>query len=833
MQNEPNKLVRAIVPLVLFLVLGGGIAAAFLMGGKKTPPPVETPKQGVDAQASAAAVGAGEAKPSPAAQTPAATPAPTSTETAAAKAPEVAPTTEDTSKSTEAASAAPAATTPAAPAAPANGGQGPVLTGLHAVEYPRGELYPLGDSTPKAADVAGQKAADRGEVKPGETAPAIAPSGNYAMELRFSPTGAGIEKLTLANHFEHSDRKTHEVLQKFEQSRASTDPNVGIVPFAADAVEINGQRIVLSVNVRDTSKTFWKQISPGVFEAMIMDGAGSEIARVRRAYELKEHSYEFAVRQSVENLTNVPITVRFEQFGPADPPVGKIRYGGDVRRLRFGYLVDATSDPSRSTLANEFLITHYELLEGMQINNATGLPYWTGKAMWPNDRSKKQSLELVWLSVTSRYFAVSMQGLVDDKTAVGDGKRLANVETVERYVVPNGNPAKSDFGTSVMNFVLGRQRLPVGVAVLKTISPVSTVEPGKRGDYSFSAYAGPMLTNQMESEVSSSAVALRAVVSYTFGGPCGFCTFQTLTHLLLEFLSVLRHYITFDWAIAIMLLVVCVRTILHPVTRWSQVNLLRFGKQMQRVGPKMKALQEKYKGDPQKLREEMARLNREEGVNYAGALGCLPMFLQTPVWIALSAMLYFAFELRHQGAFFGVFQNLTGGNWHFLSDLAEPDHLISFGRELHIPLLSGFMGPVESLNILPLLMGVLFYIQQKYMSPPQAPGAMSPEMEQQIKIQKVLMVVMFPVFMYNAPSGLAIYFLTNSVLGIFESKWIRKHAEKIDAKKAAEAAANPKVHRKQPEGKKGWMDRLQERIAEAQKIREQQMKQQQKRNKGK
>lgn len=203
-------------------------------------------------------------------------------------------------------------------------------------------------------------------------------------------------------------------------------------------------------------------------------------------------------------------------------------------------------------------------------------------------------------------------------------------------------------------------------------------------------------------------------------------------------------------------------------------------------------------------------------------LGCLPMFLQTPVWIALSAMLFFAFELRHQQALFGLFQNISGGGWLFLADLAEPDNLIGFGTEVRVPLLSSFMGPVTGLNILPLLMGVLFFIQQKYMTPPQAPGTLSPEMEQQMKIQKVLMVVMFPVFMYNAPSGLALYFLTNSTLGIFESKWIRAHVDKTE------------LERKPTTGQKvGWMDRLQQRIADAQRIREQQQKMMQTQKKGK
>src|SRR6185503_1406758 len=60
------------------------------------------------------------------------------------------------------------------------------------------------------------------------------------------------------------------------------------------------------------------------------------------------------------------------------------------------------------------------------------------------------------------------------------------------------------------------------------------------------------------------------------------------------------------------------------------------------------------------------------------------------------------------------------------------------------------------------------------------------EQEQQQKIMKVMMVVMFPLLMYNAPCGLALYFMCNSTLGILESRYIRKHADKIDLAKKNE-----------------------------------------------
>jgi YidC/Oxa1 family membrane protein insertase len=239
------------------------------------------------------------------------------------------------------------------------------------------------------------------------------------------------------------------------------------------------------------------------------------------------------------------------------------------------------------------------------------------------------------------------------------------------------------------------------------------------------------------------------------------------------------------------------------------------------------------------MREEDTKLMREGHVDYgAAARGCLPPLLQTPIWIALYAMIFFTFELRHEAAFFGAVQWVTGGRWSFLADLAEPDNFVSFRDAFNwdgfsIPLLSGLMGPIQGLNILPLLLGVVFYIQQKYMTPPST-GQMTPEQEQQQKMMKVMMVVMFPVFMYNAPAALSLYFMVNSTLGILESKWIRAHADELEKKHeervaAGLAPATPYGRKDRDAAKKGakpgFFARLQAEVERRQKLVEEQKKQ--------
>jgi YidC/Oxa1 family membrane protein insertase len=186
----------------------------------------------------------------------------------------------------------------------------------------------------------------------------------------------------------------------------------------------------------------------------------------------------------------------------------------------------------------------------------------------------------------------------------------------------------------------------------------------------------------------------------------------------------------------------------------------------------MDRIQKKFKDDRKRLQQEQMQLFREHGVNPLQMLGCLPMFLQTPIWIALWAALYFAFDLRQEPAFYGVFQMF--GGWAFLGDLAQPDHCFwTFDKPFRL-----FVFEVSGINLLPFLLGGIFWVQQKYMTPRSA--AMTPEQETQQKIMRIMMVVLFPVMLYSAPSGLLLYIITSSSVGIMESRFIRRKVDQMD-----------------------------------------------------
>ncbi len=643
--------------------------------------------------------------------------------------------------------------------------------------------------------------------------------GKYEMELRFAPFGAGIERLSLANQTEMVLSSQREVLQTFtpEVNPVINDPRLGLAAFSAVGVTIDGVDVGLGVDTGDRDSTFWEQTAPGQFVATVADGDGHDVLRITRKFVLPQGSYEFKVEQRLNNLTDRPLGVVWHQIGPIDQPPEVVRYGGDPRTIRFGYMASPSSDPSQMTLADPGaagLINHRDALGSA---GPDGL--YPARTLWPSKASQKEQLTLVWAGTTSRYFTVAVfppQNASPQATPATPAERSFEVQRIDRVGIATPEPPTGGHP-------------PFGANGLRLVSPPITIAPGGVADVSVEAYAGPTSRKYIDAQPQASRVGLASVVVYTWGGMCGFCTFQTLTRALQGLLGLLHDYVLFDWGLAVMALVVCVRTVLHPVTKWSQIRMLRSSNLMKKLAPKQKAIQEKYANDPQTMRKEIGRLMQEEGMGATAgmAMGCVPGLLQSPVWIALSATLFFLFDLRHQAAFFGVFQSLSGGHWGFFADLAEPDHFLKLGRSIHIPFLSGMMGAIDGLNIMPILMGVVFFIQQKYLQPPQT-APMTPEQEKQMKIMKVVTVVMFPLMMYNAPSGLALYFFTNSSLAIIETRHIRSRAERLGLDQPPQKQRGGA----KPDAKPGLLARLSNLAEERQKMMEEARKLQAKRDKG-
>lgn len=272
------------------------------------------------------------------------------------------------------------------------------------------------------------------------------------------------------------------------------------------------------------------------------------------------------------------------------------------------------------------------------------------------------------------------------------------------------------------------------------------------GAQNFRVFAGPFSTDilkQVDATYSNPETGYNPdyLSSQTFHGWFAFISEPFAKFLF--FLMNIFHSITGSWGFSIILLTVALRIMLYPLNAWSFKSTAA----MQAIAPQVKAIQDKYKKEPQKAQMEIVNLYREKGVNPLS--GCLPLLIQMPFLIGMFDLLKSTFELR--GASF-----IPG----WIDDLSAPDVLFSWGQPLFI------IG--NSFHLLPFLLGGVMLLQQRMMSPaPQDPNEMTDQQRQQ-RAMGNMMTVVFTFMFYNFPSGLNIYWLSSMLLGMLQQWWTNK-----------------------------------------------------------
>ncbi len=272
----------------------------------------------------------------------------------------------------------------------------------------------------------------------------------------------------------------------------------------------------------------------------------------------------------------------------------------------------------------------------------------------------------------------------------------------------------------------------IGMVQAATRLGASVIPPERTLERSYTYYVGPISMDNLR----ALGLEQEEIIDFRlwpFFVPVGKLLMRGLTGL---------YSVTGNWGVAILLLTFIVRMLFWPLTQKGTDNM----KRMSQYGPQMKELREKYKNNPQKLNVEMAAFYKEHKINPMA--GCLPMFVQIPVFIALYGTLRVAVELRF-------------AEFLWIRDLSEQEALF---------FVAGF--PV---NILPLTMGATMIWQQRL-----TPGTMD---EQQRKIM-MMMPVVFLFISYNMPAGLLLYWTASNLISIYQS-W---HTKKREAKRLA---ANP------------------------------------------
>ncbi|MEI7750488.1 MAG: membrane protein insertase YidC [Candidatus Omnitrophota bacterium] len=261
-----------------------------------------------------------------------------------------------------------------------------------------------------------------------------------------------------------------------------------------------------------------------------------------------------------------------------------------------------------------------------------------------------------------------------------------------------------------------------------TLEPL-TVPAGGEGERSFLIYAGP----QRYEVLKSFGLGFEEVFSRGFFG-----IFKTGILTVLKYLNQYTH--NFGWALVI--LTFLIKLLFAPLTHLSYASM----KKMQLLAPKMKAIQEHNKKDPAKSQKALMELYKRNKVN--PMMGCLPMLIQIPVFIAMFKLLPEAIEL-HGAPFIG-----------WIKDLSAPDHFMT------LPFTVPFLG-WNTLNILPLTMAISQVWYQKLM--PAQPGS-SPEQQTIMNI----MPIFFGFICYNMPSGLTLYWTLQNVFSIIQQTFINR-----------------------------------------------------------
>jgi YidC/Oxa1 family membrane protein insertase len=318
----------------------------------------------------------------------------------------------------------------------------------------------------------------------------------------------------------------------------------------------------------------------------------------------------------------------------------------------------------------------------------------------------------------------------------------------------------------------GREDETVGVSL--TTLPVTLSPAGQNSSaktYPFQIYLGPKDKSRFDKNPLYRRLGFVQTISF-IACCCPSSIINPLAFGILAIMNWMHGFWPHNYGIVIIILVFVMRLLLHPVTKKSQISMHK----MSKMAPRAEEIKKKYANNKAEMNKKLMELYREQGAS--PIMGMLPMFVQMPIWIALWSAIYTSIDLR--GAPFLPF---------WITDLSAPDALLSW-TPFSIPFLGWH---IASLNLLPLLMGVAFYLQQKLM-PTQASAASNPQMAQQQKMMNVMMPLLFPLMLYNAPSGVNLYIMSSTFAGVIEQYVIKKHIrEKEQAEATGVVAATSKT----------------------------------------
>ena len=336
-------------------------------------------------------------------------------------------------------------------------------------------------------------------------------------------------------------------------------------------------------------------------------------------------------------------------------------------------------------------------------------------------RSRLISVGASWKRVDK---VAGRYNVLESVVAVENGHQLRHVSHRESLGRVDNVPRGTQFATLSERYfcesIKPDKRYPARTRMLTTAAGIQelalssdiSVEPNQAVEEKISVYVGPRDFFRMRDAGFERAFKIGFLAQIGLVLLVGLKGIAGLTH---------------NYGLAIIALSGAITLALSPLT----LSGLRSMKRLQELQPKLEQLKKKHEKDSQKLNKEMMELFREHRVSPLG--GCLPMLIQLPVFFALLSAVSHMIELR-------------GANFLWIHDLSLPDRLttLPFGLEL---------------NLLPILTAVAMYLQTKRSQQVMSSG--TPNI-----MSGPMMSVMFGLMLYNVPSGLALYWLSNSLFSV-------------------------------------------------------------------
>ncbi len=449
------------------------------------------------------------------------------------------------------------------------------------------------------------------------------------------------------------------------------------------------------------------------FSAVIKDANGRRIVRLGKSYLLEPGSYHLECELSLENLTDDDLATRLTLHGPVGVKREGLRI--DLRKVIGGFVVEEGK------------------IEAAKLDMKA-----LKKALGPGEMEllhKNASARFIWAAVVNKYFAAILRPVPEAGKSYCDW--LGGKEGI--YFGPDLRVEEDE--------TLGLQL---------QIRP-SKLEARSKQSFNFQLYLGPKDKGLFDKNDLYNRLGFVHAIDLQM---CCGSLFQPLSFGILSLMKWM-YVIIPNYGLVIIILVLLVRLALHPITKSSQVSMMR----MTKLAPKAEEIKQKYGNNKAEMQKHLMALYKEQGAS--PILGLLPMMLQMPIWIALYGAISSSIALR--GAPFLPF---------WITDLSAPDALIRFSA-FTIPLLNA---KIDSFNLLPILLAVAMFLQQKLM--PHATASANPQAAQQQKMMLVMMPIMMLLFLYKAPSGLNLYIMSSVLGGVVEQYVIRKHIKEKEAMEA-------------------------------------------------